>query len=152
MLLAESSESWRFNTATLDERPGRLYSVPMMTNQEPQTRWDKRIDALDAFVDREGHALVPANYVESSNGTDVSLGSWVSYLRTRYKKGALTSDRIATLESYPGWEWGPLRPGPKPNEIRDEQIRRMRADNKSLQEIGTEFGLSRQRIHQIVTP
>lgn len=136
---------------TLDEWSPVLYSVPMMTNQAPRTRWDKRLEALDAFVEREGHALVPANYIETSNGSDISLGSWVSYLRTRHKKGALSPERVAKLEAYPGWEWGPLRPGPKPNTSRDEEIRRMRADNKSLQEIGTEFNLSRQRIHQIVS-
>ena len=128
-----------------------LYRDLMMTNELHQTRWDKRLYALDSFVAREGTALVPANYVESVNGSEINLGSWVSYLRTRYKKGSLSAKRIATLESYPGWEWGPLRPGPKPDDIRDAEIRQMRNNGKSLQEIGTEFGLSRQRIHQIVS-
>lgn len=35
---------------------------------------------------------------------------------------------------------------------RDEWIRRARKDGHSLAEIGQAVGLSRQRVHQIVTP
>lgn len=93
---------------------------------------------------------MPAKHVESIDGEDFGLGAWVSYVRTRYRNQSLRSDRVATLEAYSGWQWGPLRPGPKPDETRDSEIRKMRNNGKSLQEIGDAFGLSRQRIHQIV--
>lgn len=107
--------------------------------------------ALDSFVAREGHALVPAKHVEVIDGREFGLGSWVSYVRTRYRNDALVPKRVDTMESYPGWQWGPLRPGPKPDSSRDEAIRDMRQRGMSLQEIGNEFELSRQRIHQIVS-
>jgi len=107
--------------------------------------------ALDAFTAREGHALVPANHVETYGGEEINLGSWVSYLRTRYRQGQLAQDRIANLEAYSGWQWGPLRPGPKSDTVRDNHIKQMRSNGMSLREIGQEFGLSRQRIHQIVS-
>ena len=113
---------------------------------DANARWQERIDALDSYVGREGDALVPANHVEG----EVNLGSWVSYLRTRYRQNSLNDTRIAELEQYPGWEWGPLRPGPKSDVARDNQIKKMRAQGKSLREIGQVFGLSRQRVHQIV--
>lgn len=113
---------------------------------DSDTRWRERIEALDTYVDREGDALVPANHVEGT----INLGSWVSYLRTRYRQGQLNDGRVSELEDYPGWEWGPLRPGPKSDVARDTQIKKMRAEGKSLREIGQVFGLSRQRVHQIV--
>ena len=122
----------------------------MLNMNQHATIWDKKLSALDAFVDREGHALVPAKHVEKIDGEEHELGSWVSYVRTRYRNDALPIDRVSSLESHNGWEWGPLRPGPKPDDKRDGEIKKMRTAGKSLQEIGTTFGLSRQRIHQIV--
>jgi len=124
----------------------------MMTIDTPNAAiWNERLAALSAYTDREGTALVPAKHVETVNGQECELGSWVSYVRTRYRNNVLPADRVAQLEAYPGWQWGPLRPGPKPDVARDAEIRRLRAENKSLQEIGTAYGLSRQRIHQIVS-
>lgn len=108
--------------------------------------WSSQISALTSYVNREGSALVPSNYQED----DVNLGSWVSYLRTRRNNGKLSQTKIDQLESFAGWEWGPLRPGPKTDAERDSTIRSMRANDMSLSSIGQHFGLSRQRIHQIV--
>lgn len=124
----------------------------MMTIDTPnEAIWNERLTALNSYVTREGTSLVPAKHVEIVDNKEYGLGSWVSYVRTRYRNNALPADRVAQLEAYPGWQWGPLRPGPKPDIARDAEIKRMRAENKSLQEIGTVYGLSRQRIHQIVT-
>jgi hypothetical protein len=109
--------------------------------------WEQRLEALLAYTDREGNALVPSNHIERG----IKLGGWVSYLRTRYKSGLLSASRVEQLESVPGWEWGPLRPGPKSDESRDEQIRQMREAGMSMAAIGEEFRISRQRIHQILS-
>lgn len=117
-----------------------------METQTYSATWSDRIAALTVFVNREGTALVPSNYEEGN----LNLGSWVSYLRTRRNNGKLSQAKIEQLESFQGWEWGPLRPGPKTDAQRDATIRDMRANNMSLAAIGDVFGLSRQRIHQIV--
>ncbi len=119
-------------------------------SQQAEALEKLRLDAMSKFVQEYGHSLVPVTHTETINGSEIKLGQWVSYLRTRYRNGQLNSDRVATMESFPGWQWGPLRPGPKPDRSRNAEILEMRSAGKSLQEIGSAFGLSRQRIHQIL--
>jgi hypothetical protein len=116
-----------------------------------ESRWNRYLAALDAFCAREGHARVPISHVEHTPAGTVSLGAWVSYVRSRYRAGLLAEHRVARLDAVPGWQWGPLRPGPLTDEVRNARIRSMRAAGMSLQRIGDEFGLSRQRIHQVVS-
>lgn len=111
------------------------------------SEWDLRIEALEAFAQREGHPLVPANHIERG----IRLGSWVSYLRTRHKSGLLSASRIAELEAIDGWEWGPLKPGPKSDASRNAEIKKMRDSGMTLASIGEKFGVTRQRIDQILT-
>jgi hypothetical protein len=114
-------------------------------------KWSIYLSALSSFSERNGHARVPASHVEKlSNGTSVKLGPWVGYVRQRYKAGNLTVERAQQLASIDGWEWGPLRPGPSADAGRNEEIVAMRNEGNSLQKIGDKFGLSRQRVHQIL--
>lgn len=113
--------------------------------------WAERFEALNQFKLREGHALVPVNHTETLRGVEIKLGSWVSYLRLRYHKDRLPQRWVEKLERLDGWAWGPLQPGPRANLQRDREIKKLRKQGRSLQEIGTMFGLSRQRIHQIVS-
>jgi hypothetical protein len=39
---------------------------------------------------------------------DIKLGTWANGQRAKYKKGILEQDKIARLESLPGWSWDPL--------------------------------------------
>lgn len=103
--------------------------------------------ALDAYVGREGTARVPTEHIEDG----VRLGPWVSSVRQRYHQGKLDSYLVQALESRPGWEWGPLRPGPEAMTDRNTEIRQLRSEGMSLKDIGERFGLSRQRVHQIVS-
>lgn len=97
---------------------------------------------------------MPTNHTEFlDDGSEVNLGSWVSYMRTRYREDKLPSLRIEMLESIPTWSWGPVRPGPKSkNQLnsRNEEIVSSRQSGKSLSKIAKEYGVSRQRIHQIL--
>lgn len=118
-------------------------------------RWTLYTTALHQYTDRTGNARVPATHTETLNPgspdeTPVRLGSWVAYVRQRYRAGLLSIDRATELAGLPGWEWGPLRPGPSADHARNMRILTLRAEGVSLQKIGDEFGLSRQRIHQIV--
>ena len=109
------------------------------------------VRALNQFRLREGHCVVPAIHVELLDGKELSLGNWVNYTRQRFRKGELPPERVRSLEMFPGWEWGPLRPGPRRKETRDKDIRQARLRGQSLSQIADTFGLSRQRVHQIVT-
>lgn len=115
-----------------------------------RSRWERHLHALHTFIAREGHAAVPANHIEHVGADDVPLGSWVGYVRQRYRKGLLSPARIDELAGLAGWSWGPLRPGPDPEQVRNAEIRALRAQKLSLREIGDRYGLSRQRVHQIV--
>lgn len=64
--------------------------------------WDETYGLLLAFVEREGHCRVLANY-RTSNG--YQLGTWV--IAQRFKKDRLPPDRIAQLETVHGWTWDP---------------------------------------------
>jgi hypothetical protein len=79
-----------------------------------------------------------------------SIGSWVTYVRVKYRAGTLSPERISQLESFTGWTWGPCKPGPSGNPDRDNAMVQARQVGRSLQNIGDEYGLSRQRVHQIL--
>ena len=118
------------------------------------TRWKKHYDALVTYSERYGDALVPSGHVEFvGSGEEINLGNWVSYMRTRYRQDALSSERISLLEGIPTWDWGPVSPGPKSRDIvieRNSIIVARHKQGDSLSNIAKEYGLSRQRIHQIV--
>lgn len=119
-----------------------------MTNTE---RWSRYLNALNQYAERTGHARVPASHVELTEDGTVNLGVWVAYVRQRYRAGLLSVGRASDLASIPGWEWGPLRPGPSADLLRNAEIMTLRSQGISLQRIGDRFGLSRQRVHQIVS-
>lgn len=107
--------------------------------------------ALNQYTQTTGHARVPAAHKETlEDGTVVNLGAWVGYVRQRYRTGILTVDKAQALSEVPGWEWGPLRPGPAADLERNADILALRSQGFSLQGIGDRFGLSRQRVHQII--
>ena len=123
-----------------------------VTHMNNTDRWNNYIEAITTYDTRTGHARVPASYFEVlGNGTIVNLGAWVGYVRQRQRAGLMSAERKAQLDAVPGWTWGPLRPGPITDTERDNQIITLRSTGVSLQKIGDQYGLSRQRIHQIVS-
>lgn len=114
---------------------------------DQQSRWKQSYEALIAFVEREGHSRVPAGHIE---GGAVLLGNWVAHQRQQYRRGCLAASRVEMLSALPGWEWGPLSRGPMRDIRRDSEMQRMRSDGLSLQQVADRFGVSRQRVHQIV--
>lgn len=118
---------------------------------------------------------MPALHVEVLEGMEVKLGSFVSYLRQRRRKLREDRDiarnrgdsaavrklesnlvkfreREEALESIPGWEWGPLRPGPASKAARNREIQRLYSGGARVKALADTYELSRQRIHQIVGP
>jgi hypothetical protein len=114
------------------------------------TRWDHHYATLQQYANRTGTSRVPAGWKETFGTVEVPLGSWVCAQRNRYRAGHLPPTRAAKLEQVPGWEWGPLNPGPRRDAERNAAIRARRQEGKSFGAIAKEFGLSRQRVHQIV--
>lgn len=114
------------------------------------TRFNMTLTAINNFRLREGHCFIPATHVEDVDGFSAPLGAWVGYVRQRRRKGQLSKEKIEKLESIPGWQWGPLRPGPATNVDRNSRIIDLHRSGKSLRFIADEFDLSRQRVHQIV--
>jgi len=114
------------------------------------SKWNKNIQALSTYVAENGTALVPTSYKCLADGESLSLGSWVTYVRVKYRAGTLSPERISQLESFTGWTWGPCKPGPSGNPDRDNAMVQARQVGRSLQNIGDEYGLSRQRVHQIL--
>jgi len=115
-----------------------------------KTKWQRNIGALQRFVAEHGHAKVPSTYVVDIGNEQIGLGTWVAYMRTKYRKQALNQEKISQLESLPGWLWNPGKPGPAGNPKRDEEIIRARQNGARLQKIAEDFDLSRQRVHQII--
>jgi Mor family transcriptional regulator len=115
-----------------------------------KTKWDRNMSALRDFVEENGHAKVPSTFVAGSGTDQINLGTWVAYMRTKYRKNSLGQDKIAELESMNGWVWNPGKPGPVGNPKRDAEIIKARQSGMNLQSIAEEFDLSRQRVHQII--
>lgn len=72
--------------------------------------YDQSFNALQQFVEREGHARVHQKYIETFDGKELRIGLWVANRRRNYKDGSsfLSPERIAELESLSGWTWDPL--------------------------------------------
>ena len=67
---------------------------------DPRTSlWERMFELLTNFKKQNGHCRVPAKY-EKTKG----LGMWVVNQRVLYRKGKISSDRIARLEAL-GFEW-----------------------------------------------
>ncbi|RIT41618.1 helicase associated domain-containing protein [Mycobacteroides abscessus] len=73
----------------------------------PSLAWRNAIAALQTFQAARGNADVPRRF--RVHGVD--LGAWVSTCRDRYWDGLLSAVQISDMQSVPGWEWGPARPG-----------------------------------------
>lgn len=115
------------------------------------TKWNTHLQALRAYVARTGTSQVPRGHVETTEHGEIGLGAWVSYVRHRQRKGHLSIEQEIELSSLPNWKWDKLRAGRTSHPERDREIvRRYTTDRVSLQVLATEYGLTRQRVHQIV--
>lgn len=83
----------------IPERRTQLESVLGWTWDPLADAWAAGLAAVHAFAEREGHARVPVNLVESG----INLGQWVVVQRSTRER--MTPDRRAQLEALPGWSW-----------------------------------------------
>jgi superfamily II DNA or RNA helicase len=97
-----SKQRSRFRKGTLEtERVTRLESLPEWTWNPHDAIWESSFAALIEFIENSGNAAPP----QSHKVGDIALGTWVSKQRSDYKKGRLTEEDVARLESLPGWTW-----------------------------------------------
>ncbi|HEY6169683.1 MAG TPA: helicase associated domain-containing protein, partial [Verrucomicrobiae bacterium] len=68
-------------------------------NLSRREKWERRVAELLAFKERFGHTRVPAKWKENK-----PLGHWVHVQREFRKKGMISAERIAQLDSI-GFEW-----------------------------------------------
>jgi hypothetical protein len=83
------------------DRVELLEAMPGWVWDHAQHAWKEAMDHMRAFVGHTGHAAVPFAHREGA----FRLGSWVNNRRTEYKQGRLPPDRVAELETLPGWVW-----------------------------------------------
>ena len=113
-------------------------------------RWNRNFEALKNFEKDFGHTKVPASFKIKKNGVLISLGTWVAYVRTKHRRGLLSTDEITYFEQLAGWSWNPKKTGPVKNLKREEEIQNARKSGILPQEIDDRFNISRQRVHQIL--
>ncbi len=91
--------------ALCKEKINKLVSFPGWSWIVFDDKNNEGFNALDSFVKREGHALVPTEHIE--NG--FKLGKWIALKRlaanNTHSKHKLTEEHRKKLESYPGWFW-----------------------------------------------
>jgi superfamily II DNA or RNA helicase len=91
-----------FTTGRLaHERIALLEALPGWTWDPFGDQWTHGFAALEKFVEREGHARVPAHHQESGE----RLGGWVAGQRKAYFARRLSPERSVRLASLPGWTW-----------------------------------------------
>ena len=85
-------------------RRKRLEALPGWVWDPQEADWEEGFGLLQRFVEREGHARVPAKHREGT----FRLGQWVSVRRRQYQSGQLDPKRQDRLEALPGWTWDVL--------------------------------------------
>ena len=84
---------------TLEDLPGWMWNLRQFNAGK---NWLKAFEHLSSYVDKEGHARVPKDYITEDG---FNLGAWVKNQRSAYKRKELSVKAKKTLEDLPGWIW-----------------------------------------------
>jgi superfamily II DNA or RNA helicase len=106
-----------------EDRVARLVRLPGWVWDLKDSAWDDYFAILCAYVDQNGHARVPRNWVMPvselgdlqipaltgpgpANPEVIRLGEWVKSQRGDYSTGRIRKDRESLLGALPDWVWG----------------------------------------------
>jgi len=78
---------------------------PMWALSAADRAWAEGLLALDVFIAREGHSVIPLGHLEG----DAALGLWASSCRRDFNAGRLTDARATEVSSRPIWVWSVFR-------------------------------------------
>jgi hypothetical protein len=67
--------------------------------------WQHALRALQAYAEEHGTTRVPSSYAVG----DIRLGQWAYHQRLSYRRGQLAPNRVAQLQTLPGWTWNAQR-------------------------------------------
>lgn len=110
--------------------------------------WRVYVMALTQYSERTEGGCPPRSHIEHVDQIgDVNLGAWCAYVRRRYTTGKLPEERAKELENVPGWKWA--CPSPRLEE-REREMRELRSEGQTLQQIASRYGVSRQRVHAVL--
>jgi hypothetical protein len=84
------------------ERISELESVDGWVWNVLDAKWSAGVAHVRTFAAAFGHANPPQRYI-SPDG--YRTGSWISRSRWAHATGKLSPERIAELETIPGWVW-----------------------------------------------
>ena len=87
--------------AMTDSEKARLEKIPGWLWSPTSARKEEGFKLLQKFIDREGHARIPAKHTEDN----FALGQWVTSRRQTYKRGKMLPDEQHRLEAIKGWTW-----------------------------------------------
>ena len=88
------------NGVLSDDNKANLDMIEMVWNV-PDKQWNEAFELAKKYYEQFGDLKVPRQYITTSG---VRLGMWISDRRRNYKKGMLTDEQIARLESI-GMIW-----------------------------------------------
>lgn len=83
------------------ERRERLTSLGLSWDMREEA-WEEGFAHLERFVNRKGHANVPARYIDPAD--NYRLGSWVNNQRQAHRRASLSAERSRQLETL-GFHW-----------------------------------------------
>ena len=84
-----------------EDRRNLLEGLPGWTWSPRLAQKEEAFELLQEFINREGHAHVPAAHIEQG----FPLGQWVTNRRQTSKRGKMLAAEQQRLENIPGWTW-----------------------------------------------
>lgn len=81
-------------------------AMSLQVVRETTTSWQEAFGRLQEWAAEHGHARPSqSDATPMAEGASTTLGSWCSRQRTLYRRGLLSAEQVAALESLPRWSW-----------------------------------------------
>lgn len=87
-----------------DNRKQALEQIPEWTWNHSGLPWQRGIELLREYAEREKHTNVPKNYLTEEG---LLLGTWVSAQRGIFRRGRMSVEQQQEIQKIPFWVWDP---------------------------------------------